>query len=210
MAAEEIATRFVKCPVEARQKEVTQEATSGANILKQLDLHSTSTFSERCLKDFIDTLLEDLAGKECEWSCDTRLHALAIIKELSRSASASRVLAARGNVDHLITIVAWKYAKPSAASESSADLDTKAMEQKDLALRTLSNVMLQHSDARSVLSCDFKGINAALQILETCPSPMMTFLAARLIFFATLQESVSLKEAVERANLVPIFVHVSV
>ena len=74
----------------------------------------------------------------------------------------------------------------------------------------LNNVLLQHADSR----LDFArsttgGIKVALELIDCHPSPVITFLSARLLFFSSLYEAEMTKEAVERMQLVEIFARVS-
>ena len=98
----------------------------------------------------------------------------------------------------------------AAHSQSSGSSPRLSFELLDRVLRVLNNVLLQHADSR----LDFArsttgGIKVALELIDCHPSPVITFLSARLLFFSSLYEAEMTKEAVERMQLVEIFARVS-
>lgn len=93
---------------------------------------------------------------------------------------------------------------------SSSARGTKNRDEQDLALRVLNNVLLQHADARHSFSLSSRGMACAVQILNASQCPTLTFLAARLVFFATLVETETLRAAVEQQSVVSIFAKVSI
>jgi hypothetical protein len=167
-------------------------------IATALQAYADSSTSQTQRSDLAQALLADLTSPECLWCEQYRIQALKIIKELSRLSGSSERLATTEPIKNLLHL---------AGTFIEAQRFTSWNEELDLILRVLNNVLFQHSQSRETFG-SIGGVKLSLDLISYHSSAVITFLAARLVFFSTLFEAEVTKDAVEQLHLIDVFVKV--
>ncbi|UZJ54561.1 hypothetical protein CBS101457_003881 [Exobasidium rhododendri] len=164
-----------------------------------LQAYSDSRISNLLRSKLVKAVIDDLVSEDCAWCDQDRVQAIKVIKELSRLSGSSEILATTESIEALIRLT--NHESPTQ-NDSAARSCSEGL---DLALRVLNNVLYQHSEGRGKFA-SVGGMELSLHLIGRDPSAVITFLAARLVFFSTLFEAEITRRAVEELHLVDIFV----
>lgn len=157
------------------------------------------------IKKLAKAVLADLASDESKWTTSVRELSWKTMKEFSRLPSSSLALSEASNVRTLVEILKSFRDHIHQTNDSKKFNHEAEYEQLDLALRVLNNVLFQHAEARQIFAQSIDSIQCCLDLLDNPITPMIVFLCARLIFYATLTPTDTLREAVHHTQLVEVF-----
>lgn len=190
----------------------TRQSNTSSDILSDpilalfsITSHQLAVIGNVRIKKLAKAVLADLASNEYKWPTSVRVAAWKTMKEFSRIPASSLALSDEAQLGTLIqTIVSFRD-HLSTANQITNNKNDSEVEQLDLALRVLNNILFQHAESRQIFAKSIDGIRCCLDLLENPGNPMIVFLSARLVFYATLSPSDALREAVQNTHLVEVF-----
>ncbi|PWN36222.1 uncharacterized protein FA14DRAFT_52984 [Meira miltonrushii] len=203
---EHVVDAYLESPPSTRQSNTSCDTASDPILaLFSITPHQFAVIGNVRIKKLARAVLADLASEECKWPTSVRVAAWKTMKEFSRIPASSLALSDEAQVQRLIRVLISFRDRLHSANETSTSKDDSEVEQLDLALRVLNNVLFQQAESRQIFAKSIDGIRCCLDLLENPGTPMIVFLSARLIFYATLSPSNTLREAVQSTQLVEVF-----
>ncbi|MCO5565936.1 hypothetical protein L7F22_019611 [Adiantum nelumboides] len=203
---EDIINTYFETPPSTRQSNTSSDIVSDPILaLFSITTHQWADIGNVRTKKLAKAVLADLASNECKWSASVRLAAWKTMKEFSRIPASSLALSDSTQIQSLIQILISFRDHTSSANESSSSKNHSELEHLDLALRVLNNILFQQAESRQSFAKSIEGIRCCLDLLDNPGTPMIVFLCARLIFYATLSPTDTLREAVQNTQLIETF-----